>query len=260
MARIDIQGTDPNFRSAVGDVIFKAEKTQVGKILLADIEETKRKFVIKPYEGNDDPVFGPCNALIRAKSPIDSAPDGVGANPDAPWYKGVPDSIYTQNEDDRYNKNPAGYVGTGKGSDIELQFSPDVIAKTNCYGGKFGSLPDEVFVHECVHALRKMQGKSNPYPTRNPLYTNEEEFLAIVTTNVYMSEKGSKDLRRDHAGHSRLEPPLNTSAGFLSNPENLHLMKLYHLLWLPTFLNLAKVITAPFNPFRELVKNLAHLR
>jgi hypothetical protein len=256
MAAIEILG-GPSHVNSVQAAMDLARKTQVGQILFADMQATKKKLVIKPYEGNDDPVYGPCNALTRAASAWDSAPDGVGKG--APWYKGLGDSIYTRDKDERHEENPSGHVGTGKGSNVELQFSPDVIAEKSCYGGKSGSLPDEMFVHEIVHVLRMMQGKRNPYPTKNPAYTNEEEFLAVVTANVYISEKGSSDLRRDYDGHSPLAAPLNTSSGFLSNPDNLRLMSIYHLVWLPTFLNLSKVIKATFNPFRQLVQDLAHL-
>lgn len=258
MASIEIQGGDPVHTAAVQDAIAKAEKSQVGKILFADMEATKKKLIIKPYDGSD-PVFGPCNALTRAKSPVDSAPDGAGRGPQIPWYKGSPDSIYTRDQDERNDLNPAGHYGTGKGSDVELYFSPNVIAEKSCYGGKSGSAPDEMFVHELVHVLRIMQGMRNPYPTKNFNYMNEEEFLAIVTANVYISEKGSSDLRRDYDGHDQLQAPLNTSSGFLADRDNLRLMSIQHLIWRPTFRNLAKVITAPFNPFQQLVKDLAYL-
>src|SRR5262245_1968837 len=203
MASFEIAGKGPAFVEAVQDCIAKAMKTQVGKILFADMEATKKKLVVKPYEGNDDPVFGPCNAMTSATSPVDSAPDGAGANEMIPWYKGLGDSIYTRDVDERQETNPKGFVGTGKGSNVVMQFSPEVIAAKSCYGGKSGSLPDEMFVHELVHVLRMMQGTRNPYPTKNPAYTNEEEFLAVVAANVYISEKGGKDLRADYDGHSQ---------------------------------------------------------
>jgi hypothetical protein len=257
LGKIDIQGTADHVTS-VQNAMAQIKKTKVGAIILADIAATGKNLTIKAYSGNDDPVFGPCNALTSAVTPVDSAPDGVGSR-GHPWYKGTHDQVTTRGDDERFEENPKGYSGTGKGSDIVMEISPDVIARANCYGGKSGSLPDEVFFHELVHALRKMQGKSNPHPTKNAAYSNEEEFLSIVTANVYISEKGSSDLRENYDGHSTLPPPLNTSSGFLANADNLHLMQIHHLVWLPTFLNLAKVITANFNPFRQLVYNLAFL-
>ena len=42
-----------------------------------------------------------------------------------------------------------------------------------------------------IDALRYMQGKSNAIPTEDSAlgYDTEEEFLAIVAANVYMSAK-----------------------------------------------------------------------
>src|SRR5262249_15888945 len=120
---------------------------------------------------------------------------------------------------------------------------------------------DEVLFHEMIHALRSIQGVRNDVPTEDTVrdYDTEEEFLAIVATNVYISAKGGLKLRADHHGHLPLKPPLDTSAGFLTDPNNLKLLKLYRLTWAPTFLALANVLTAKFNPFRELNKSLAYL-
>ena len=41
-----------------------------------------------------------------------------------------------------------------------------------------------------IHALRNMQGKTNHIPTDDSGYDNDEEFLAIVATNVYISAGG----------------------------------------------------------------------
>jgi hypothetical protein len=111
------------------------------------------------------------------------------------------------------------------------------------------------------------QGKFNPIPTDDNIrkYDSEEEFLAVVTTNVYMSANAKMEFRADHTGNKRLEPPLNTSEGFLVSGKsanqkgNLELMKIYNLVWQPTFSSLA-VIPATFNPFRALRDFLAQWR
>ena len=83
-------------------------------------------------------------------------------------------------------------------------------------------------------------------------YKDEEEYLAIIATNVYMSANGvdNDGLRGGHDGHYALQPPLNTSAGFLADPTNRKLMKIYQLAWADAFRGLAGV-KVPFNPFRE---------
>jgi hypothetical protein len=127
-------------------------------------------------------------------------------------------------------------------------------------GGFYVSLPDEVLLHEMVHALRQMQGKSNPIPTEDTLrkYDNEEEFLAIVVSSVYMSAHNKTQLRADHWGFKALDRALNTSAGFLTDAGNFKLMDIYKLVWQPSFW-LLRTVPATFNPFRELTLRLNYL-
>lgn len=63
-----------------------------------------------------------------------------------------------------------------------------------------GSQPDEVLLHELVHAQRMTAGLSNkkrkvPFQER---YDNKEEFFAILITNIYHSERGRKYRRSSH--------------------------------------------------------------
>lgn len=235
-------------------VLERIKLYSVGRTIVDDIKSTGKNLKIQPYPKGT--ASGPCNAKAKAVTATAAAPKGVGSG--APWFRGDPDNPLTR-EDERNTLNPRGHMGTGKGSGVRVQFSPESWGprKQDCFQGDFGSLPDEVLLHELVHGLRKMQGKHNPYPTDAKGYDNEEEFLAIVVTNVYMSEKGSLQLRADHDGHWPLKPPLDTSTGFLADQNNLKILKIHHLVWRPTFLNLAAIATAKFNPFRQLVHDLA---
>jgi hypothetical protein len=142
---------------------------------------------------------------------------------------------------------------------VHIHFTPDTHGGAACGGGLYGSLPDEVLLHEMVHGLRDMQGQSFKVPTRGTLrnYDNLEEFLAIVITNVYISAKDkTMPLRADHHGHTRLKDTLSTSEGFLKNPENLRLLSLLNTKFLegPLFEQLGFLVpSAAFNPFRELL-------
>ena len=81
--------------------------------------------------------------------------------------------------------------------------------------------------------------------------------LAIVVTNVYMSANNKLQLRADHFAYSPLKAPLDTSAGFLADPENWKMMNIYKLTWQPLFWLLSKQVPdAKFNPFRELTDRL----
>ena len=222
----------------------------------------KPDLTIVPYDVGKAAVYGTCNASAHADNPRDAAPEGISGNlaGESAWYAGKEDNPMTP-DDTRYTRMPNGVKGTGDGSDVHLYFTPDTRGRRGCGGGFYGSLPDEVLLHEMVHALRHMQGKTNQIPTEGNLrgYDNEEEFLAIVVANVYMSANGKSQLRADHSGFKALDSSLSTSAGFLADPGNFKLMNIYKLVWQPTFWPLHTAASATFNPFRELTLRLNYL-
>jgi hypothetical protein len=90
--------------------------------------------------------------------------------------------------------------------------------------GHFGEAMDDLLLHELVHALRQMQHKWNMAPSEDPHYDNQEEWLAIMLTNIYMAEKGDWPLRADHWGYNALAHTLDTSKKFMLDAKNLHHM------------------------------------
>jgi hypothetical protein len=122
-----------------------------------------------------------------------------------------------------------------------------------------GFLPDEVLFHELIHAhrgsLRLALTGGEPLGGGLIRYTREEEFLAVVITNIYISDEtnGVKSgLRRDHAGGYPLERELSTSLGFFqSSPQVLPLLKRFAEEQKALFLALAEV-KADFNPFHAM--------
>lgn len=116
-----------------------------------------------------------------------SSPKGLGGNTSDPrkkLYLGKDDDEDTDDNDERYDAAKPSNVARGGGSDVSLYFTPGEWGKSGCLHGCIAALPDEVLLHELVHAQRDMQGLSNPVPTVNANYKNEEEFLAIVVANV----------------------------------------------------------------------------
>ncbi len=75
-------------------------------------------------------------------------------------------------------------------------------------------LRDEVLLHELVHSGRLLDGfeqgahKLEPNPDDVVPYANEdsaayetiEEFMTILVSNIYLSEKGQKVFRASHGG------------------------------------------------------------
>lgn len=78
---------------------------------------------------------------------------------------------------------------------------------------------DEVLFHELVHASRKLFGVTAAARKVNRGYSNEEEYLAVVLSNVYLSEKGKKIFRASHSSLSALPDP----EGFLNNAQYVNM-------------------------------------
>src|SRR5262245_54051818 len=72
----------------------------------------------------------------------------------------------------------------GLGSPVTLHYTPAM------WNLPFAGGPDDVLLHELVHAMRQEQGVMLPLPTAggNAGYDNDEEFLAILLTNIALSE------------------------------------------------------------------------
>jgi hypothetical protein len=140
----------------------------------------------------------------------------------------------------------APVIGTGTGSDTQIRFSPDTFAAPGAPTGP-GAKADEILLHEMVHGLRQMVGRAVfEQVTGNPGMQNYEEFAAIVISNVYRSERGITELRRDHIGFSPLTGPETAAATFKTTYQS-------YLLDMDTeqpklCQNLRKVVCV-FNPF-----------
>jgi hypothetical protein len=234
------------------DVIDLIEKTftQRGTSLrlLWEIKmRSPRSVCISPYTKADaaNPHLGPHNAYAAPTNPKDAAPQGG-----APYVGGSDDPKTAR--DDRYDL--ASYQGTSKGSSSYVHFT--AANHSAAYGP--GMAPDEVLLHELVHSLRDMEGHANPVPTTgtNLDYENIEEFLAVLVTNVYASERDGPlaKLRFSH-GNATLPASQQTSAGFLAEANNLRLVRTLASQEADLFSSLANVRMAPFNPIAEYWNN-----
>ena len=109
-----------------------------------------------------------------------------------------------------------------------------------------------------VHASRMMRGSSFTLPV-NQGYGNEEEYLSVVLTNVYLSEKGQTVFRANHdfpPNRALLRPDK-----FLDNVQGVDLSPKVLIerfrLRTPDFYTAYAAIdatSAPFNPIREFDK------
>jgi hypothetical protein len=149
----------------------------------------------------------------------------------------------------------------GAGSDVALHYTPWIWGAASPWGGQFASDPDDVLLHELVHAMREVQGEFNQLKTRggDADYDDDEEFLAILLTNIALSEKDpSAPLRRDHHGHVALPDNESTSRGFLVNhdqTDNLFWIRFLYPQEFDLFNQVAASDFAGFNPINEFLSH-----
>jgi hypothetical protein len=255
-------GDEDAYEAAVGEQLALIQKSQVGLIILSLFQNIGHKLTVVPYTDLDSYHQNDrCNSFPRPDDIRASHPNGQT------WFNNP------EGEDQRASRfEQSAAKGTGGGSDVKLHFTPgmwgdkDPKKRAPCdNGGRYGARADDVLVHELVHTLRKLEGNENAIPTEDKLrgYDDDEEFLAIVTTNVYISAtKRNDQLRADHHGFKALAAPLNTSQGFLADPDNLTMLVKYYIDEADLYQMVALVTEAEakFNPFRELVFNGATYR
>ncbi|HUQ94266.1 MAG TPA: hypothetical protein VM120_21480 [Bryobacteraceae bacterium] len=158
----------------------------------------KKKMTIVPYIAT--PENGVCNATAGAK------------DPQAATLKGT--TLLNPNGTLPPKENRV--EGTGVGSDTTVRFSPSTWGpSTGCNTGP-GANADEILLHEMVHGVRQMAGRSvkEAPPKGSEGLTNYEEFVAILVSNIYRSEKNIPGLRKDHAGFAQLTAPDTDPAQF----------------------------------------------
>jgi hypothetical protein len=111
-----------------------------------------------------------------------------------------------------------------------------------------GTLEDEILLHELVHAMEFLTGKSvsRAVPFQ-PLYDTREELFAIVVTNIYRSEwPGRSQIRAHHHGFVASEMD---SRQFLRAGMNRHHMRQLRRRY-PVLFSDLHALDMPFNPIR----------
>lgn len=116
-----------------------------------------------------------------------------------------------------------------------------------------GLYPDELLFHELVHGFRGASGRFRAFATSGGLvrYTGTEEFIAVLTTNIYISDpsNGSKTgLRRDHQGFTPLEKGFAGSFEFFRSSKNAFTLVDQFCKENPSFTKWISEVKAPFNP------------
>jgi len=124
------------------------------------------------------------------------------------------------------------------------------------------SLPHEVLFHELVHSFRRMSGKMRGWNLRGAGALsgqgNIEEFIAIMVTNIFISDVTNKyktGLREDWSSHSPLDPAKAASYRFFALGT-----KAFNLIATfcddnPGFTKMLSKVRAHFNPIGAYYEN-----
>lgn len=108
---------------------------------------------------------------------------------------------------------------------LQIRYTPYVWG-TKCVGA--GLTPDEVLLHELVHAYQRLYGPwaSSRTQVKGFDYDNTHEFAAILLTNIYASAKRRRALRKDHRDGTTLPAELHDDAKFFEQvPEHRDLVR-----------------------------------
>ena len=129
-----------------------------------------------------------------------------------------------------------------------------------CFTKGASALPHEKLFHELVHSLRRVSGHLHWWPLQKRLltYTDTEEFLAILVTNIFISDITNpykSRLRRNHATHDTLDRELSDSFRFFSLGT-----KAFNIIAIfcdenRGFTQMLAHVSAPFNPIAAMYKN-----
>ncbi len=152
------------YEGAILALLHRIDQNAAGHALLSAIGQLQRhKVLIVQYGGG----LGYDNAAATVLDTRAATPQGEAVRDE----HGRVDAAHAE-------------IGIGWGTDSIVSFSPRVFSH-HIHGACHA---DEVLHHELTHALRDVQGH---LLTRGmgESYPNQEEFFAVLTTNIYISAK-----------------------------------------------------------------------
>ena len=217
-----------DYTDLIEGILNQIGSSTVGRAVLAKIK-AHGWVVIVPYSSDDADKYGVCNALSRKKFLLDG---------------------FEATEFD----SPVPVTGIG----TEIAFSPKTWGAADPFGCAHqpGSQPDDVLIHELIHAGRRLGGDMKQVPLTGSLadYDSEEEFFAVMVTNIDISEAGRQgsafntNLVANH-GVAPLNAPLNISEVFMLQPGIWNLVDKYCTQH-PNIVPMIAQSPAQFNPVR----------
>lgn len=184
------------FEKDVADLLWGLSIYPVGRAVINAINRRgNRKLFIIPYVGAHP------NALTNAVQWLDAIAPGQPSHA---------------------RQRPG--LGTGAGTDVRIRFTPWIftsdeqlyflnrhrpipwfqIRGLNSLAA--GNDPAEILLHELVHAATAMAGRETGLNPMQGGWDDEDEFRAIIVTDIYSSERG-RPLRQQHLAGVSLDNP-----------------------------------------------------
>ena len=181
----------PHYETQVAWVLDQIRDSQTGQVLLREIMSAPlgKQVRIIPFPLED--------ARSVPSSETGAAPSGQQLR----FPGDLPDTAAVEQAGQhRFDAQNKPLLGTGEGANVTIHYHPMTWLLNSFRTGLPGNLmPDDVLVHELVHALRMMSGKvltmnlSTLDHTRR--WGNAEEFYGVLVANIYISERNSSDRR-----------------------------------------------------------------
>lgn len=132
------------------------------------------------------------------------------------------------------NCNAVGGGGHVAGSRVgNVWYSPSTFSRGGACPAKTtpqnrGLYWDEILFHELFHVFRWVSGKFNnsvPLQFGMTQYSNQEEFIAVLVTNIYISDRSNKiksGLRANHATWGQLPATFDESFELFSQSRQVY--------------------------------------
>lgn len=223
---IRVSGTSTNYDSDVAQIVRGLLATQTGRAIATKIRTHGTVLIADDYPGK---VWGEYNAEFDP---------ALGNNKTL--------GIVVFHPQDGTVTTPKIFF---KGKEIS-------VAQVRSIQKNYTSFqPDEVLFHELVHAARYLGGdfKKTPIP-KMPEYDNEEEYFAVLITNIYISERGRSFASFSKSHRLRRKPEMNEQEAdpwaFLLEDDNYRLVEKFCKQH-PTIAPIIAHAPADFNPIRD---------
>lgn len=256
----------PHYETQVAWVLDQIKDSQTGQVLLREI------------------MFAPMGKQIRiipfplpdARS-VPSSETGAAPSGQQLRFPGdLPDtSVVEQAGQGRFDSLSQPLLGTGEGANVTIHYHPMTWMLSSFRTGLVGNLmPDDVLIHELMHALRMMNGQVLTMDLGTLDHTrrwgNTEEFYGVLLANIYISERNSAGPRnqplRGNVGPADKFSPLTGEEARSKTFCQTYKATLEALC--AEMLGLThgggrtglQHVPAPFNPIRDLIQEQDELR